>query len=386
MPVEVVVPNLGEGGMELAFAGWLKREGDLVQAGDDIFEIDTDKVTVSVQAFHAGVLTDLRVHAGDVVERGQVVAALLVEGDVAVQQPGRAGAAPEREAQHAVPRGAGMATQTPAPGLTLDLQVRQPNPHEARRPASPRAKRAAARFALALQDVQPARPDGLITEADVLLAHRVKSAPRRERARKSVADLSARSWQSVPHLYLRHDLGLSRVKLPSSGLLGLMTTLLVAVLVAEPDLNVELRDSGPRPRASIDIGIFMTTESGTVLPRLTDCQNLAGDEIARRVSEITTRTRNGLLRPEDYGPRSASIYNMSAYPIQSAQGVIPAGDAMLVTIGRPAVVPLWSGAAWVPTDSVCIGLALDHRAFSAADGGRLFGRLDAILDTWRTEG
>lgn len=90
MAIELVVPNVGEGGMELRFAGWLKAEGDQVAAGEEVFEIDTDKLVVAIEAYQGGILADLRVRRGDVVERGQVVALLVSGGDEATVQPERA--------------------------------------------------------------------------------------------------------------------------------------------------------------------------------------------------------------------------------------------------------------------------------------------------------
>jgi pyruvate/2-oxoglutarate dehydrogenase complex dihydrolipoamide acyltransferase (E2) component len=75
--IEVVVPQVGEVGQEVTFARWLRAEGDLVAEGDAIFEVETEKSTVEVQAFASGRLTDLQVHDGDVVEPLQVVAVLV---------------------------------------------------------------------------------------------------------------------------------------------------------------------------------------------------------------------------------------------------------------------------------------------------------------------
>jgi pyruvate/2-oxoglutarate dehydrogenase complex dihydrolipoamide acyltransferase (E2) component len=75
--VEVVVPQVGEVGMEVVFVRWLRSEGDLVHEGDPIFEVDTEKSTVEVQAFASGRLIDLQATEGEVVEPLQVVAALV---------------------------------------------------------------------------------------------------------------------------------------------------------------------------------------------------------------------------------------------------------------------------------------------------------------------
>lgn len=75
--IEVIVPEMGEAGMDLVFLRWLKHEGDEVREGEPLFEVDTAKAEVEVQAFASGILRNLRVQEGDPIEPHQVVAVLL---------------------------------------------------------------------------------------------------------------------------------------------------------------------------------------------------------------------------------------------------------------------------------------------------------------------
>lgn len=79
--VEVIVPEVGEAGMEVTLVRWLRSEGDYVQEGEPLFELDTEKSTVEIEAFAEGRLADLQVSEGDTVEPKQVVAVLVPEGE-----------------------------------------------------------------------------------------------------------------------------------------------------------------------------------------------------------------------------------------------------------------------------------------------------------------
>jgi pyruvate dehydrogenase E2 component (dihydrolipoamide acetyltransferase) len=107
MAIEVVVPEVGEAGMEITFAGWLLQDGDAVEIGDALFEIDTSKATLEVEAFAAGTLSGLRVREGEVVEAGQVVAVLLADGE----RPEPAQAAPPADTANGDPAGADQPTE-----------------------------------------------------------------------------------------------------------------------------------------------------------------------------------------------------------------------------------------------------------------------------------
>ncbi len=396
MAIELVVPNLGEGGMDIAFAGWLKAEGDMIVEGDDVFEIDTDKVTVSVQAYASGVLADLRVQAGDVVQRGQVVA-LLAE---ATNSRGSAGGVPRPEngddlaatASVAEVPGDVLAETSPSAAQDEPAPARKPMPaHESGRERegrrlSPRARRASQRLGVATEEVTANRPDGCVVEADVLEAARSRSAERRGQARQAMATLSSKSWSEIPHLQLQYELDITGGMSASLGIIGLVGALIVGALEVERDLLVEqhLVDSG-RAHA-VHLGLMLNTVNGTLLGRVPHCERSTRSEIARRLRELKVRTRTGLLRPQDYGPRSATLYDFTDWPVDAALGVIALPDPILVTVGRPRVLPRFVDGSWQPASVVTMGLALDHRVYSGADGGRLLDRVDRLLGAWREDG
>lgn len=154
MASDVVVPEVGEVGMDLTFAGWLKQEGDAVTTGEPLFELNTDKVTLAVEAYVDGTLVDLRAVAGEVVVPHMVVATILAPGEVRASD---GDAVLRTPAEAPSP---GTADSSAVPGVSVP---RGSSPGG----ASPKARRLAGEAGLDLASVQGSGPEGLITERDV---------------------------------------------------------------------------------------------------------------------------------------------------------------------------------------------------------------------------
>jgi pyruvate/2-oxoglutarate dehydrogenase complex dihydrolipoamide acyltransferase (E2) component len=163
MATDVVVPEVGELGMEVTLIRWLKLPGEAVEVGDVLFELDTDKTVVEVEAWAAGTLTDVRAAAGDTVAPRQVVARIVAIGEAAggsSAAPGPIPTTPIRAAGAAASSAAPAAPSIRATDAAGGVVVR----------ASPRARALARELGTDLTTLAGSGPDGLITERDVLAA------------------------------------------------------------------------------------------------------------------------------------------------------------------------------------------------------------------------
>ena len=142
MPVEVRVPVLGESVVEATVGAWLKHEGDAVEAGDAIVQLETEKVNVDVSADHAGVLSGVSAHEGETVHPGDVLATI------------------DPSAAAAVPRSQGEAPAAAAPAAATPAEIERPH-------ASPVARRMAEEHGLDLTRVEGTRTGGRVTREDV---------------------------------------------------------------------------------------------------------------------------------------------------------------------------------------------------------------------------
>ncbi len=391
MAVDVVVPEVGEVGMEVTFVAWYRAEGDLVTSGEPLYQVDTQKTLFDVEAVADGRLVGLAAREGDLIEPHQVIARILAEGEeLATTATPPTASAPD----------AGSAAGTDPVGA--DRPTTAPPTDDAGRPrrrdgVSPRARRVAGRLGVDLDDLVGTGPDGLITEADVQAAaeRRLSVAPDarpgaapnptsvastdRDRVRRAVADLTSRSWQSVPHFYVRLDADLT-VGLELAKPMPLLVGAFARALRDRPEANLAwAADGRTKPRSSVDLGILVDTPDGLLLPVVRDADRLGLAGLADAIRAAADRARSGRLAADDFGPRSGSVSNLGMFAVDQFAGIVAVPDPLLLAIGRATTRPVWDGGGWQPRTIASLTLSVDHRALDGADAGRLMSDLEAIL-------
>jgi pyruvate dehydrogenase E2 component (dihydrolipoamide acetyltransferase) len=172
MASDVVIPEVGETGMDVTFVRWLKAAGDPVAEGDVLFELDTDKTVVEVEAWTSGTLVDLRVGEGDVVAPRQVIARILAPGETA-GNAGTEGVDDLDPTTHDSPHPA--VGERPGDGASSSVPGAPPGaasvpPGAAATAASPRARRLARERGVDLAAIAGTGAEGMVTERDVLAA------------------------------------------------------------------------------------------------------------------------------------------------------------------------------------------------------------------------
>jgi pyruvate dehydrogenase E2 component (dihydrolipoamide acetyltransferase) len=395
MAVQVVVPEVGEVGMEVTFVRWLKADGDAVHEGDPLFEVDTDKSILEVQAVADGILSDIRVHEGDLVSPHGVIALLRrAEEAEAAEDQGVARSAPPEPAEDHAPaaardRGAPSAAYGEASGP------------QAKRGAnvSPRARLVAERRGLDVTSIVGTGPGGMVVVGDVKAAaarqqpvpaephpSSVPAAPmpsaadadRAERIRQGMAELTVSSWRTIPHFYLHLDADVTAA-VDKARPTAILAAAAVEALRRHPECNLEWRDGRPAPRQGVDLGLLVDTPQGLMLPAVRWAERLSLEGLAAAIAEATARARAGALVAEDYGPRSLTLSNLGMFAVDSFEGVIASPDVLLLAVGRIRVSPRWDGEIFRPRKLVTLSLSVDHRALSGAAAGRFLATLETIL-------
>ena len=362
MADEIVVPELGEIGMELVFVRWLRAEGDVVQPGDALFEVDTDKSTVEVEAYASGTVSDLRVGPGDTVAPRQVIGLLLNERE----------AAPERSAADGEARGHRGRASEPDRSGRRTARVR----------ATPRARRLAEEHGISVAAVAATGAGGIVTAQDVtslLDGRSVAPAPASSsRARRAVAERTVRSWQRIPHFHLRlaADVtdALERMR-PTT----MVCAAAVRALVAHPECNVAWVDDEARPREGINLGVLVDSTAGLQLGTLRDADRLEMAELDQALRELVARAQTGHLTPDDLASRSLTVSNLGMYPVDGFDAVISAPDTLVLSVGRAVTRPRWFGDGFRARRVIELTLAVDHRALDGAAAARLLGSIEGVL-------
>lgn len=366
MPVEVVVPEVGEVGMELVFVDWLRAEGERVEIGDPLFELDTEKTTVEVQAYAAGVLVERRVAAGDTVAPRQVIAFLMQEGE-----------SPEGLTVNGETSRAESEQERPT---RPQVDVKPSDDGRPRVRATPRARAFAREHGIDLADLHGRGGGGMITLQDVeaQLAPRDAPGDSSARVRASVARRTAEAWREIPHFHLRLEIDVTE----AVGLYRPTTVICAATaraLAAHPECNLEWRAGDVRRRDTIDIGLLVSTEAGLLLPTLAQVDALPAAVLDARLRELTARARAGQLRPDDLAPRSLTVSNLGMFAVDGFDAVISAPDVLLLSVGRTRTQPRWGGDGWRARQIIEVTLAVDHRALDGAEAAGLLGSIEELL-------
>jgi pyruvate dehydrogenase E2 component (dihydrolipoamide acetyltransferase) len=377
--VEVVVPQMSEVASEIVLVRWLKSEGDSVHKGEPLFELDTDKYVVEIEAFEDGTLAEIVVAAGAVVEPGQVVAKIRGDG----VSGGVTEAAPAATVQSSAPRTI-AGEQAPSRRKVL---------------ASPKARRLAQELGLDVTVLTGSGSGGLITSDDVRKAaddRPVEAVTDHDLeplsdARRVIGARMQDSKQTVPHFYVMADVDMSdavRLREHSTDALGWQrpptyTDLIVAACARAfrdvPDLNVRLDGDGLRRRATIDIGIAVGSEEGLIVPVLERVDRLGLRTLSTRTREAVARARAGRLLASDLIERSMVVSNLGMHGVDAFIAIVDKPDPMILAAGRVAqrcvVVDGVPSVTWQCT----LSLSADHRVLDGFGAARFLGAVERQL-------
>lgn len=376
--IDIVVPQVGEATSEVVLARWLKEPGDRVCKGEPLFEVDTDKYVVEIEAFETGTLEEVLVPAGAEVMPLQVVARLVPEGGDPDQPSSPEPAAADR---------ARVAAE-PTPSVL----------------ASPKARRTAAELGVPIETLagKGTGPDGLITAEDVEAASEEprRSGPQGARRpltgpRRVIAERTVASKREVPHFYLWVDADMyeaGRLREQCTGELGWerppsITDLLVAAcgraLSALPEANVSYVDGTLVQRGRADVGIAVSLDDGVVVPVLRDVGERDLESVSLELRALLERARTRRLRDGDLDDRSLVVSNLGMHGVDGFAAIIDLPDPMILAVGRLAdrCVPV-EGAPGV-RPMCTLSLSVDHRAFDGVLGARFLSSVRQRLeDPW----
>lgn len=429
MAIEVVVPQVGEAIAEVTLVTWLKSEGDYVRRGEPLFEVDTDKAIVEVEAFAEGTLTQILVPEGGAVMPQQVVALLTPEGEAeaapspdaevvaqAAEVPPPTQAVPDVKISPVAQRIAAelgvdlSKVQGTGPGRRVtaedvhraagvEVGKRVPPPADGGPPrvlASPKARRLAKELGVDLHRLQGTGIDGMIVAEDVqaaLVAPRPSGPRPLSKLRRSIATRMQLSKQTIPHFYLMVDVDMTQaqhLRTYCGEKLGweqaptytdIVVRACALALADMPALNVTYADEGMVRRGTVGIGIAVSVEDGLIVPVLPTADQLSLRQTSEAARGLIARAREGRLRGGDLSQKSMVVSNLGMYGVDAFVAIIDPPDPMILAVGRIAdrVVPVEGQAAIRPMSTLT--LSVDHRALDGVAGSEFLTRVKDLLES-----
>jgi pyruvate dehydrogenase E2 component (dihydrolipoyllysine-residue acetyltransferase) len=371
---------------------WLKGEGDHVEKGDPLYELDTDKVTQEVEAVASGVLLKIAVAEGEV-PVGQTIAVIGEEGE---ELP-RVEDVPEEEGSPGTAREADREEGRQASGDSSEqvTEIKEPSPavesNGGRVKASPLARRIARERGIELSSLSGTGPEGRIVAEDVERAEAIPAvapavaAPiptgeveRREltNVRRTIARRLTEAWQ-IPVFQLQVSADMTRVNsllarlredesAPKTTVTDVLTKVCAAALMLHREVNAQFTDEAIVLYPTANVGLAVAAPQGLVVPVIRGAERLTLAEIATRRADLVSRSREGKLQRVDLEEGTFTISNLGMFGVDSFTAVLNPPQAAILAVGATVerAVPLDSELVVRPL--VTLTATFDHRAVDGA--------------------
>ena len=409
MPINVTMPALSPTMTDGTLAKWMVKEGDSVEAGDVIAEIETDKATMEVEAVDEGILGKIVVSEGtEGVPVNDVIAVLLEDGesadDIGSVESQNSGIS---ESQNKKAEEVSQVARQKDPSAQAPQDDRKADKGD-RIFASPLAKRIAADKGIDLSTIKGSGPRGRIVKADVENAKagakpaaqaavapaaggysedakvNVYGMPYVEVPNNNIKKVTARrlteAKQDVPHFYLSVECVLdnllaSRKELneQANGAYKLYVNDFIIkasamALKAYPAANVSWNDDAVHQYLHSDISVAVATPNGLITPIIKQAETKGLQAISDEMKELAGRARDGKLKPEEFQGGSFSISNLGMFGVKNFQAIVNPPQSCILAVGAGEQLPkVVNGEIKVQT-VMTVTLSTDHRSVDGAVG------------------
>jgi pyruvate dehydrogenase E2 component (dihydrolipoamide acetyltransferase) len=438
----VIMPKMGDAMEEGTLLRWLKQVGDEIAVGDPLAEIETDKVSLEIEATEAGVLSKTYVDEGATVPIGTPIAAIgeesvdvgaIAEPAEAAEEPAAAEPAPAAEPEPMAAAASGAngraAADVPAPAPAQAAPVAAATGSGERLRASPLVKRLAAEHGIDLSSVSGTGPGGRIVRDDIasLLtgAPRVSPAPEETAApapartpaaapaaaapgpsgrpagvprelskiRRTTGRRMAESKAAAPHFYVTSEIDMApaaalreqiNAQAPDDAAKISFNDLIIkaAALALRdfPNLNASLENDQLVEHPNIDINVAVAIEGGLIAPFLPDADQKGLIAIARMTKDVVGRARNGGLTPDEYQGGTFTVSNLGMFDVGEFIAIINPPQAAILAIGSIKDVPVVEDGEIVAGKRMNITLSADHRVTDGAEVARYLQTVKRYLE------
>ena len=438
MAIEIVIPRMGMTMEEGTIVAWLKEEGDRVVAKEPLFEIETDKTNIEIEAPGDGILGRVLAHEGETLPIGTVIGYIVAEGEAIPEglasqsTPLRPAEVIQEETAMAVPLfekisaedkiRASLGVRYLARELGVDMrgvigtgpggrvvawnvegftQAQPTQPAQVK--ISPIAKRLATESGIDLNTVKGTGPAGRITREDIERAVVIPSQDQTlssalqpiSRHHRVMADRMSASWSTAPHFYLhsevdaRHLLAARDTLLPKVEALSeirlTLTDLIVKLcansLAKHPIIMAQWREQGILLSKNVNIGLAVDSPAGLIVPVIRDADQLDLIDIARHRGDLVKRAQDGKLLPQDLELGVFTVTNLGMFRVDYFEAILNPPQAAILAVGRIKERPTVEDGRVISSPTIILSLSIDHRVLDGVAGARFLGDLVDLIET-----
>lgn len=397
---------------------WLKKEGDAVQAGDMLAEIETDKATMELETFFTGTLIKIYAEAGSQVAIGAPLCAIGKPGEAAPTPPVASAAPPPPPAPvpaaPVVTAPAPVAAPVPVPAPTLATVPAAASPTSADRlKISPLARKIAADQKIDPTHLTGSGPGGRIVKADVLAAAAnplpavapkavtvLRTGPiQAERTvpatnmRATIAKRLLEAKTQIPHFYLEIEVDADPLLTVRAQLNTALETAGVKLSVNDfilkasaealrrvPGVNASWTGAGIQYHGAAHVSFAVAIEDGLITPVIRDAHLKSVFAISTEVKPLGQRAKQKKLKPEEFTGGTFCVSNLGMMGIPKFSAIINPPNAAILAVGTTVTKPVVKNGAIVIGQTMTLTLSCDHRVVDGALGAQFLAALKDLLE------
>lgn len=401
MTIQIIVPELGESVIEATVRRWLKEEGDFVEAGEALVELETDKVNLEVGAKASGVLAKINAGEGQDVKVGDSLGTINENAKQPASQP--------------------ATSPTPATAEIVPAPEKEPTTQS----QAPLVTPVAARFARE-QSVDPTQvsgtgPEGRVTKSDVErfvqqqnivareetrtlapplstaiveLTARREERERMSRRRRTIAQRLLEASQSTAMLTTFNEVDVSAmmdlrrrrneafqarygVKL---GVTSFFVKASVSALKAFPRLNAEIQGDEILLKYYYDVGVAVGSEEGLVVPVIRDTDRLSFAQIEKQIKEFSVKTNQGALTVEDLRGGTFTVTNGGVFGSLLSTPILNQPQVGILGLHKVEERPIVINGQIVARPMMYLALSYDHRIVDGREAVQFLVHIKELIE------
>lgn len=418
MPIEVKMAKLSPTMESGKLVKWLVKVGDKINEGDSLAEVETDKATMTMEAFDEGVVASLDVQEGDDIALGQRMLLLAKKGEDPKQVAAASAAAPAAKAtpskntatstDHAASGSSAVSrSDSPAPAATATVA---PSAGGHVR-SSPLARKLASASGVEIAEVPGTGPNGRVVRRDVEAftssgGGRSDAGPRaprlapgeskripHTRMRRTIADRMLKAKQAAPEIQVTVDIRMDQVLAVRERLnarlaaekiklsVGDFVTKAVAMaLRRHPAVNASFEPEAIVQHGEINIGIAVALPDGLIVPVLANADQLGLREIRQGTQALAEAARQNKLTPKQMMGSTFTISNLGMYGVKQFDAILNLPEVGILAVGATEACPVVEDGKLAVGQVMSVTLTADHRAVDGATAAEFVRTLKALLE------
>ncbi|WKV11718.1 pyruvate dehydrogenase complex dihydrolipoamide acetyltransferase [Marivirga harenae] len=424
----ITMPKMSDTMEEGVIASWLKKEGDKVEAGDILAEVETDKATMELEAYEDGTLLYIGIKEGDAAPIDGVIAVIGEEGAdyeklIKAHEQKSSGTDENKKEEKTEEKDKSTSDSKPGSDSAKPTPPAETSNKEGRKSdggrifASPLAKKIAKDKGIDLADVEGSGGNGRIIKSDVEnFTPKAKSseAPQKDAStgqainipqvvgeesyeevkvsqmRKTVAKRLSESKFTAPHFYVTMEINmdkamdarksineLSPVKISFN---DIVIKAVASALRQHPKVNSSWMGDKIRRNQHIHVGMAVAVEEGLLVPVIRFADNKSLSHIAAEAKDFAQKAKNKELEPKDWEGNTFTVSNLGMFGVEEFTAIINPPDACILAVGGIKQTAVVKDGQLVPGNIMKVTLSCDHRVVDGAVGSAFLQTLKGLLE------